>query len=392
MGDAAEQPGNSDLQGGAVAGASPTASQGEVKAIAAPLSGRFAPVELEAVLKRYDLGRIDSIREFTRGSAQAPKVVLAGPYGKFLLKRRAPGEDHPYQVAFCHGLQLHLADRGFPVPALVGTREDNNSMLQMDGRVYEVTEFIDGEAFDRSVESARAAGAMLARFHAGASGFHSTWHTPPDFAHGDERAEILLDRCLDRLAAGPGASGLIDALRGLWRRCVSALDHAGIAAWPRELVHGDWHPGNLVYAGRGVRAVLDYDSCRRGPRVFDLAGGALHFSIVSTISSGTDSSGEGRAAGPGSPDPGAWPAEPDAARASAFLAGYQLGQSPINAAEQAVLAPAMAAAMILEALPPVAATGGFAGIPGTPFLDMVRRKSAWLLDHADVVGGLAART
>ena len=51
----------------------------------------------------------------------------------------------------------------------------------------------------------------------------------------------------------------------------------------------------------------------------------------------------------------------------------------------------MAAAMIHEALPPLATTGGFAGIPGAAFLEMVRLKSAWLLDHAGEVAGFAAR-
>lgn len=350
---------------------------------------RFAPAELEGVLRRYDLGRIDSIREFTRGAPQAPKVVVAGPCGRFLIKRRAPGEDHPYQVAFCHALQLHLGDRRVPAPLLVGTRDDNNSMLQLDGRVYEVTEYIEGDAFDRSPEAAGAAGEMLARFQAGARGFHTPWHTPSDFVHGDERAELLLDRCLDRFAGqldgsgepvgqGGSAAALLDQMRGLWRRAVGALDHAGVTAWPRDLLHADWHPGNLVFAGRSIRAVLDFDSCRRGPRLIDVAAGSLNFSILS-----------GDGAGSGGLDPARWPAAPDEGRARAFLAGYQRGLTPLSEAERGVLAAAMAAAMILESLPPVASTGAFAGIPGLPFLDMVRRKSAWLLENAEAVGALA---
>lgn len=354
---------------------------------AAPGPGRFAPEELEAVLARYDLGRIDSIREFVRGSPLAPKAVVSGPYGRFLVKRRAPGEDHPYQVAFGHGLQLHVRDRGVPAPALVGTRDDNNSMLQLDGRIYEVTEFIEGEPFDRSPHAAQEAGAMLAQFHAGASGFHCTWHTPPDFVHGDERAEILLDRCFDRITAeptdtmGPEASALVDAVRALWRRAVGALDQAGIAAWPRDLLHADWHPGNVVFRAGRVRAVLDYDSCRRGPRLIDLASGAMNFSIRGSAP------GEG-----GASEPNRWPPEPDGDRARAFLEGYQsLGEAPLTGAEAAAMAPAMAGAIIIEAIGPIATTGRFAGLPGAAFLAMIRRKASWLLDNAGQVGALVAR-
>lgn len=360
--------------------------------VAPPPSTRFEPAELEAVLRRYDLGRIDSLREFSRGSPAAPKVLIAGPEGKFLLKRRAPGEDHPHLVAFCHALHLHLLDRAYPAPAIIGTRDDNNSMLQLDGRVYEVTEFVEGDPFDRSPAAAAAAGRALARFHAGVTSFHNPWHSPPDFAHGDERAEILIDRCLDRLmpppsvaalgdggraGVGGGIASTLDHLRTLWRRAVSELDHAGIAAWPRQLLHADWHPGNVVFRGSTIRAVLDFDSCKRGPRIIDAAAGALHFSIMG---------GDG-AAGP--VDPARWPAEPDRPRARAFLAGYQEVQPALSQAERDVLAPAMAAAMILESLPPIAASGAFAGIPGPAFLDMVRRKSAWLLEHAAEVSGFA---
>lgn len=355
---------------------SPSPSESPAPARAGPSgAARFDASELEAVLGRYDLGRIDSIREFTRGSPGAPKVLIAGPEGKFLVKRRAPGEDHPHQVAFCHALHLHLLERGFPAPALIGTRDDNNSMLQLDGRVYEVTEFVEGEAFDRSPEGAGAAARVLARFHAGAASLHNPWRSPPDFAHADERSEILLDRCLDRL--GVGQSSLIDAVRALWRRGVEELDHAGIAAWPRLLLHADWHPGNVVFRGRQVRAVLDYDSCRRGPRVVDVAAGVLHFSMQA-------------AEGSGAPDPSRWGAEPDAVRARAFLGGYQEVVGGLSGAERAALAPAMAGAMIAESLPPLATTGAFAGIPGAAFLDMVRRKSAWLLDHAGAVAELGA--
>jgi len=175
---------------------------------------------------------------------------------------------------------------------------------------------------------------------------------------------------------------LIDGLRALWRGCVKDLDHSGITAWPRTLQHADWHPGNLVFAGQSVRAVLDYDSCRRGPRLIDLAGGTLHFSIVSVAAGGPPAAG--------TTDPSTWPATPDEPRARAFLAGYQSDQAPLNASERAALAPAMAAAMLLESLPPVASTGGFAGRPGDAFLEMVRRKSQWLMDNAGAVAELAA--
>src|ERR1700742_1397320 len=88
----------------------------------------FGVDELAIVLSHFDIGIIDSIVEFPRGSRKAPKLLVVAEHGKFLLKRRARGKDDPFKVAFCHALQLHLAAQQYPLPHLIGTRRDNNSM------------------------------------------------------------------------------------------------------------------------------------------------------------------------------------------------------------------------------------------------------------------------
>ena len=83
---------------------------------------RFATDELAIVLSHFDIGVLESITEYPRGSRKAPKLLVASDHGKYLLKRRARGKDDPFKVAFCHALQLHLANRQFPLPHLIGTK------------------------------------------------------------------------------------------------------------------------------------------------------------------------------------------------------------------------------------------------------------------------------
>ena len=83
---------------------------------------KFSAEELAIVLSHYDIGVVDSIVEYPRGSRKAPKLLIVSEQGKFLLKRRARGKDDPYKVAFCHALQLFLAGKQFPLPHLIGTR------------------------------------------------------------------------------------------------------------------------------------------------------------------------------------------------------------------------------------------------------------------------------
>src|SRR4051812_19407204 len=74
---------------------------------------KFGAEELGIVLSHFEIGIIESIVEFPRGSRKAPKLLIVSDQGKFLMKRRARGKEDPFKVAFCHAIQLHLAAQQF---------------------------------------------------------------------------------------------------------------------------------------------------------------------------------------------------------------------------------------------------------------------------------------
>src|SRR6187397_2530095 len=126
---------------------------------------RFHTEELVVVMSHYDVGFIQAIREFPRGSRRAPKLRITSDKGEYLLKRRARGKDDPFKVAFSHALQMYLAGKQFPLPHLIGTRIDNNSMFQHNNAVYELFEYIRGDAYDNSPEATSDSGKTLALYH-----------------------------------------------------------------------------------------------------------------------------------------------------------------------------------------------------------------------------------
>ena len=63
---------------------------------------KFSAEELAVALSNYDIGIIESVVEFPRGSRKAPKLLIVAEHGKYLLKRRARGRDDAFKVAFCH--------------------------------------------------------------------------------------------------------------------------------------------------------------------------------------------------------------------------------------------------------------------------------------------------
>ncbi len=331
----------------------------------------FDAVELATCLSHYDLGIIRSVQDFPRGSRRSPKVVFESEKrGRLLFKRRAHGKDDIKKVAFTHQIQLHLAGENFPLPHLIGTRPDNNSMLVLGERIYELFEFVQGKGYNGSLEATFDAGRILGLYHKLLANFHGDYQPPKGSYHGASAVgEAILDTTTSLpIDARPEQSVLMDTVKYLeqaYLRCTVKSNKIGLKDWPDQIVHGDWHPGNMLFRDNLVAAVIDYDTARLQQRIIDLANGAIQFSIIG-----------------GSDDPADWPDYPDQTRLKRFLIGYD-SVNVISKAELQVIPYLMCEAMIAEAVLPIAATGSFGHMQGFGFLQMIRRKVHWVLDHLE---------
>src|SRR5688572_10225716 len=228
---------------------------------------QFSAEELAIVLSHFDIGVIDSVVEFPRGSQKAPKLLIVSEQGKFLMKRRARGKDDPFKVAFCHALQLYLASKQFPLPHLIGTRKENNSMLQWRNGVYELFEYIPGQGYPQTLESTFDSGRVLALYHKLLEGFKSEWKPPTGSYHMAPQVEQGLRSITTTLPPGLNASPqqimpVLQFLLQSYSEAASAVERQGIENWPKQIVHADWHPGNMLFRENHVVAVIDYDSAR----------------------------------------------------------------------------------------------------------------------------------
>ncbi len=321
--------------------------------------------ELAIVMSHFDIGIIEALDDFPRGSRRAPKVVLKSSEGRFLLKRRAKGREDHNKVAFCHDIQNALAAKQFPLPHLIATRDTHSSMLVHDGAVYELFEFIPGEPYNQALEGTFDAGRVLALYHKLLEDFETPFDTPKGSYHGADAVEKGFDRVLRHFAGRKEIAGICRFLLDSYRHARDSADDAGLKEWPDQIVHGDWHPGNMLFRQKKVIAVIDYDSARALPRVVDSANGALQFSILG-----------------GGDDVSKWPDYIDETRFKRFLRGYD----EVNLLSEAELRATpwlMIEALIAEAVFPIAATGQFGKLEGAGFLNMVQRKIVWLQKNAD---------
>ncbi len=330
----------------------------------------FTTEELAIVLSHFDIGPVESIVEFPRGSRKAPKLLITAEAGKFLLKRRARGRDDPFKVAFCHQLQLFLASKQFPLPHLIGTRRDNNSMLQWRHGVYELFEFIPGQGYPQTMESTGDSGRVLSLYHKLLEAFQSQYQPPSGSYHRAPSVEaglksIASGRAAGGLGGGPEVAPLLQFLLDSYRHAAATVDGLGIETWPRQIVHADWHPGNMLFRDNRVVAVIDYDSARLLPRIIDTANGCLQFSILG-----------------GDEDVTKWPDHLDEPRFKRFIRGYD-DVMLVSQGELSVIPWLMIEALIAEAVFPIAATGTFVRIDGLQFLQMVQRKVYWVQRNAE---------
>jgi len=331
-----------------------------------PRSGaHFSSQELARVLSHYDVGVIHRVKALSVGNRRVPKVAVTSEQGKFLLKRRPRGKDDPDRVAFAHAVQSHLAGKSFPVAPLVATRDKNNTMLQLNNHIYEFFQFIAGARYDGSAEATIDAGRQLAKFHHCLRDFASQWKPPKDSFHDSAtvRRHLRTVAADKRTRPNKDLHATADTLLAPYNESSIRVNKLGFDSWELQVVHGDWHPGNMLFARRKVAAVLDFDSLMIAPPVTDLANGMLQFSIVG-----------------GRPNPADWPDYFDEAKLFQFLAGYREA-AKLDKGMLHSLVDLMVETMIAEAVLPVAATGFFGNLSGLDFLQMILRKVNWLDNH-----------
>ncbi len=326
---------------------------------------RFTSDELAEVLSRYDIGKIRKVMRLVGGSKHAPKIVVTTTRGRFLLKRRLQGRDDAYRVTFAHAVQSHLAKRYFPVAPLLTTRDELGTILQLRGNIYELFKFVGGSRYTGSAEATIDTGRQLAKFHQYLTNFKFEWEPLKANFHDS----TTVRGHLKTVASDSSASShkhlpeTGELLMTLYNASSVRVNQLGYDSWAEQVVHGDWHPGNMLFDKDKLVAVLDFDSVKIAPPLTDLANAMLQFSLVGYH-----------------PNPADWPDYLDQAKLVQVLEGYRevvdLDKNKIDS-----LLDLMIETMIAEAVLPVAATGFFGNLTGIEFLKMIHRKARWIHDN-----------
>lgn len=246
------------------------------------------PSALAQVLRRYpQLGQLQEV-EGNGLSINTAACVFRTDRGRFFAKRYDPVARPAAAIAAEHALIDRLVGMGFPTPRLHrNDRQDGATWLAE--APYALSDLAQGEARYAgsavfapygSPAEAKAAGAMMARFHLALIG-------APDrpvpqglglsVATRAWAAERLEEGLFTSLALDYPKLPALMGQRAAWHDTFHrfAKRHPAIhAAWPQlpaGLLHGDWIKRNLFWEGQEVSCVVDFDLFTEGPFVYDLA-------------------------------------------------------------------------------------------------------------------------
>lgn len=180
---------------------------------------------------------------------------LVTPEGEFTLKVSHPGDD-PHVIGMQSAAMLHAAAAGAPVPHVQPTVDGGTHPLHGD-RVVWVLTWLDGDPLlgtDQWPEVDALGRALGQLNHALANFEHPAAHRTFawDLAAAAELEELLplvpRDAVREAILGVPDLSGL-----------------------PQQVIHGDFHPGNILVRDGEVAGVLDFGDVLYTARVADLA-------------------------------------------------------------------------------------------------------------------------
>ncbi len=220
---------------------------------------------------------VEDVREFCRRYDIGELVTVHGGLGGFLnVNLKVETTTGLYAVRVLTGFatvehieftrRVIAVLRGAGIPTLQPMETPSGRpFIRWNGRFVTISPFAPGHAFRNRVRHARASGRTLRMFH----DTLANQECGPIPAWSDYPSQEILSEGLKRLRTlNLRAEEIVEAER-LYEMVVSRS--AVCPDLPQTIIHGDWHPGNQLYANGKVSCILDFDFIQCAERLHDVA-------------------------------------------------------------------------------------------------------------------------
>jgi homoserine kinase type II len=238
----------------------------------------------EMLLKHYDLTSPITEFELSNSGVNNTTVGVRTGEGDYVLKHFQVS--HGIEgIQYEHDLLTWLAGQSlsFQVPASLRTRSGDTFYQDTDG-YHTLTPLIEGSRPNsKDPAHTRSVGAALGELHAALADYPGTPrpHLTSFADLGGIHPRVPHPESLTPKDAGWSATGDLTELCDWWRTTfqrVRVFLKQGYPELPVQVIHGDYGPGNTLYHGDRISAVLDFEFVLPDIRIMDIASG-LKFSM-----------------------------------------------------------------------------------------------------------------
>jgi Ser/Thr protein kinase RdoA (MazF antagonist) len=222
---------------------------------------------VHSILKSWELGEIREISGL--GGTAAPKWRIQQANRKFVLRQRQNEFALPGMINFDHQMLTKLHSTGLPVP-YPQTAKNGRTWVECDGNVYELLSWIEGKPFTQGdVKAIAGLAKFMAQFHLASSDDISAGK---EEMKREDHPELLMPyvRKLDSLCRKGCERDKIKRIREQVFILNDRLEHELYYKLPTAVIHGDVHPGNVMFDGSRVSSVYDFDYMSVQARVRDI--------------------------------------------------------------------------------------------------------------------------
>jgi Ser/Thr protein kinase RdoA (MazF antagonist) len=221
---------------------------------------------------------VGELRGVDRGGGTAGRnFILLADDKKYFLRGRNANYSSEQEILYDHSLLKHLAQMRIPVAVPLSSSE-GRTWAKMDGRVYELYEYINGRRYiSESIADLKKMAAAMAKYHLAVEGFVPQGSKVRAVRREDHPA--LIAPLLEELrgeADGPTETIIIHLLDQLQLALDNLPDDAYLRL-PQLVIHGDLHPANVIFDHAHNVHLTDFDWASVQAKARDLSDGLLFF-------------------------------------------------------------------------------------------------------------------
>ena len=238
----------------------------------------------DVIREHYDVGEVAPPELLAEAHQfRHRKMKVNTDKGQFLAKTYRNDLKELDALRFQHRLSDHLGENGLPV-ARIERAKDGKGLIQADNWALELQQWIDAGGMAVNKDTLKSSADALGSFHVVCEEFP----VPPRDTRKWRFSEVPREsfQRLYKRAREEGHPERIDQycneIALFLQESIKALSIEKRSAFQTGLIHGDWHGGNLLYAGNTLAAIIDLEFAGDGCYLEDLAYAISNLCVRST--------------------------------------------------------------------------------------------------------------